>query len=150
MKRVGWFRSFSYSPGVVPAPAAPCKGGTDPDDQTPSGSQGEPSVFTEWHVPLASRDGPGGGGGGGGGGRRQELLPPADLSPGGGGSSVPPLPSPGNKRRGTFRFASSVRISGGGDCPPSQRLFRAGEVGEEDEKCVADQGWEEKKKKRGS
>ncbi|XP_049267793.1 triple functional domain protein isoform X2 [Rhipicephalus sanguineus] len=79
------------------------KGGTDPDDQTPSGSQGEPSVFTEWHVPLASRDGPGGGGGGGGGGRRQELLPPADLSPGGGGSSVPPLPSPGNKRRGTFR-----------------------------------------------
>ncbi|KAL3213716.1 hypothetical protein MRX96_035217 [Rhipicephalus microplus] len=73
------------------------KGGTDPDDQTPSGSQGEPSVFTEWHVPLASRDGPGGGG------RRQELLPPADLSPGGGASSVPPLPSPSNKRRGTFR-----------------------------------------------
>ncbi|KAH9362806.1 hypothetical protein HPB48_015231 [Haemaphysalis longicornis] len=64
-------------------------GGTDPDDQTPSGSQGEPA-FTEWHVPLASRDA---------GGRRQELVP-ADLSP---GAPVPPLPSPGNKRRGTFR-----------------------------------------------
>lgn len=66
--------------------------GTDPDDQTPS-SQGEPFGESRRGArELCAISW-----------RPAELVPPVvDLSPSG-CPTVPPLPSPGNKRRGTFR-----------------------------------------------
>lgn len=90
MRRTGWFRVPSYNPNLCESSLPQ---GTDPDDQTPS-SQGEPFGESSVGSNLAARDP------GVSPARRTELLPPGDLSP---GTAIPPLPSPGNKRRGTFR-----------------------------------------------